>query len=197
MFVTRKQHKKKQNDVLIRELTKVTDDNSNDNAVDSQSRCKNLRNKHLRKEFSVLGITQRATRPTNTNGQATMTLKWKNLPTGDIRQTHTKTCAEDCIASKIHWGNVIIRTQVTIDVTTGRHFVDKDHSNDDPIDSVCLAENNTILKTRSKRYLIRFFDRILGAFTQPPIRVEAAVQIPLKVTNRKKTLPSSSNHRQS
>ena len=70
MFVTRKQDKKKQNDVLIRELTKVTDDNSNDNAVNSKSRCKNLRNKHLRKELSVLGITQRATRPTNANGQA-------------------------------------------------------------------------------------------------------------------------------
>lgn len=44
---------------------------------------------------------------------------------------------------------------------------------------------------------MRFFERILGAFTQPPINVEAAVQIPLYNHNSARPLPSSAYDRQS
>lgn len=109
------------------------------------------------------------------------------LPTKEIRSTDAQTSSKNCIASIVPSSIIKIRLQIVILVVPSCwYFVDKNDSNDNTINSIRFTENDTtgIRLTNEATYLIRFFERILGALTQPPINVEAVVQIPLQIIHR-------------
>lgn len=53
--------------LLAGKLAKVTDNDSDDDSIDSESRSENLRNQHLGEQFPILSITQSATGTADSN----------------------------------------------------------------------------------------------------------------------------------
>ena len=110
-------------------------------------------------------------------------------PASHIRQTHTQSSTEYSIGSEIQSVEIEVWIPIMVDIiTVSWHFINQNHCNDNAVNGIGFTENDTTFHNRVyNTNLIRFFDRILGAFTHPPIKVEAAVQIPLEWTLLVKT----------
>ena len=126
-----------------------------------------------------------------------VTLRWKHQPARHIGQSDANSSTEHSVRGKIERVEVKVGSPVVVVViSVCWHFVDQNDGNDNAVNGVRFAENDTtqIRGMTARCYLIRFLERILGALTHPPIRVEAAVQIPLEWTNEKRRIPSSSHN---
>lgn len=66
--------------VLIGELPKVADNDTNNDSVNAEGRSEDLGNQHLRKQSAVLSITQCATRSTNTDRETTVNTRFYPYP---------------------------------------------------------------------------------------------------------------------
>ena len=125
-----------------------------------------------------------------------MTPCWKHPPARHIGQSHANSSTEHSVSSEVECVEIKIGFPVIVGViSVCWHFVDQNDGDDNAVNGVRFTENDTtqIRGMTVRCHLIRFLERILGALTQPPIRVEAAVQIPLGWRNEKRRIPSGSH----
>lgn len=66
-----------------------------------------------------------------------------SLPTHNVGDAHAQTSAEDGVAGVVPHGVVEVGFQMPIHITTESHFVDENNGNDNAVNGVCFAENDT------------------------------------------------------
>ena len=132
-------------------MSEVADDDADDDAVNAQGRGENLGNQHLGEESPVLSVTQSATGSTDTDGKTTVRECSLPLPTHNVRDAHAQTSAEDGVASVVPRGVVEVRFQVFVHIAAESQLVDEDDGNDNAVDGVCFAENDTTRHHAQKR----------------------------------------------
>lgn len=65
------------------------------------------------------------------------------LPTHNVGDAHAQTSAEDGVAGVVPHGVVEVGFQMSIHIATESHFVDENNGNDNTVNGVCFAENDT------------------------------------------------------